>query len=110
MTFKQHFLAFFSIIKHWRLKPLQLLLMMVGLIGATALWNSVHLINTEAKKAYSDAQTISSISAEKILISKDGLDFSDDYFGELRKSGWPVTPRVAGDLQVQTKTKNTILT
>ncbi len=107
MTFKLHFLAFFSIIKHWRLKPLQLLLMMVGLIGATALWNSVNLINTEAKKAYSDAQTISSISAEKILVSKDGLDFSDEYFGELRKVGWPVTPRVGGDLQVQTKTKNT---
>ncbi len=83
--------------------------MMIGLIVATALWNSVHLINTEAKKAYADAKIISSLSSEKILISENGLDFNDNFFGELRKIGWLVTPHLAGELEIETNAETEIL-
>ena len=98
MSYKLYFLPFLTIIKHWRIKPLQLFLMIAGLTSATALWNSIHLINSEAKKAYSDAQIISTISTEKTLVSRTSLHFDDAFFGELRQLGWPVTPRLEGEL------------
>ena len=66
MSYKLDFFSLNAIIKHWKLKPLQLLLMVLGLTTATALWNSVHLINAEAKKAYSDAQSLSKMYSQKI--------------------------------------------
>ena len=101
-----YILSFLAIVKHWRLKPLQLILMLIGLTTATALWNSVQLINAEAKKAYSDAKAISIMSTEKILVDKTGLNFHDSYFGELRRKGWPVTPRVQGLLENALEAEN----
>ena len=98
MSYKLYFLPFLTIIKHWRIKPLQLFLMIAGLTSATALWNSIYLINSEAKKAYSDAQIISTISTEKTLVSRSSLHFDDAFFGELRQLGWPVSPRLEGEL------------
>ena len=68
-------ITFFTILKHLNQKPLQLFLMIVGLTTATALWNSVHFINKEAKAAYYDAQIISDMSAQKILLSEKGEYF-----------------------------------
>ena len=91
-------LPFLAIFKHWKRRPLQLILILVGLTTATALWNSVHLINNEAQKAYSDAQILSEISNEKTILAKNGLYFEDKYFSELRRLGWPITPRIEGPI------------
>ncbi|MDG2475198.1 MAG: ABC transporter permease [Paracoccaceae bacterium] len=99
MFHNTYVLTFLAVIKHWQIKPLQLFLMLLGLTTATALWNSVHLINGEAKKAYADAKIISSFSENKMLISKNEKDFDDKFFGELRKNGWPITPRIEGEIK-----------
>ena len=91
-------LPFLAILKHWKRRPLQLILILVGLTTATALWNSVHLINNEAQKAYSDAKILSEISNEKTILAKNGLYFDDKYFSELRRLGWPITPRIEGPI------------
>ena len=96
MSLKLNLLPFLAILKHWKRKPLQLILILIGLTTATALWNSVHLINNEAKRAYLDAKMWSEISPDKTILSKTGLDFDDKYFSELRRLGWPVTPRIEG--------------
>ena len=98
MSSKLNLLPFLAILKHWKRRPLQLFLILVGLTTATALWNSVHLINNEAKKAYSDARSLSKISPQKTVLPKTGLYFDDKYFGELRRLGWPLTPRVEGKI------------
>ena len=103
MLYKMYLLPFFAIVQHWRIKPLQLFLMVAGLTTATALWNSVHLINEEAQSAYSDAQIISTMSTKKNLISKSNSYFSDKYFGELRKKGWLITPRLQGEIKDTTR-------
>ena len=83
--------------------------MIVGLSTATALWNSVHLINAEAQKAYSDAQIISSLSTKRIIVSKTNAYFDDSFFGELRRKGWPVTPRLEGEISDTIKATGNII-
>ena len=70
MSHKLNLLPFLAILKHWKRRPLQLILILIGLTTATALWNGVHLINNEARKAYSDARVLSEISPQKTILSK----------------------------------------
>ena len=99
MLNKLNLLPFFSILKHWKRRPLQLILIIVGLTTATALWNSVHLINNEAQKAYSDAKILSDMSPKKAIVAKTGLYLDDKYFSELRRRGWSITPRIEGPIK-----------
>ena len=80
MSDRVNFLTFFAILKHWKRRPLQLILILVGLTTATALWNSVHLINNEAQKAYSEARVLMEISPQKTVLPKTGLYFDDKFF------------------------------
>ena len=109
MSYKTYMPPLVAILKHWRLKPLQLILMLIGLTTATALWNSVYLINNEAKQAYSDAQIISSMSTNKKLVSKNGLYLNDKFFGELRREGWIVTPQLLGEIKGEIETNGAII-
>ena len=106
MFYNVNLLPFLSILKHWKRRPLQLVLILVGLTTATALWNSVHLINSEAQKAYSDARILSEISPQQTVVPKIGLYFDDKYFSELRRRGWPLTPRIEGKITNVTLNKN----
>ena len=109
MSYKTYMLPLIAILKHWKLKPLQLILMLIGLTTATALWNSVYLINNEARQAYSDAKIISSMSTKKKLVSKNGPYLNDKLFGELRREGWIVTPQILGEIKSEIETNEGII-
>ncbi len=89
---------FVSVVRHWKRKPLQLFLMILGLTTATTLWNTVYLINNVAKTSYSNATTISKILSNNMILSRSGKFIDDSHFGQLRQDGWAVTPRVQGKL------------
>ena len=41
-----------ALLSHWRRRPVQLAMLLLGLSLATALWSGVQAINTEARASY----------------------------------------------------------
>lgn len=98
MNFQYLLRIIVAILLHWKRKPIQLILIVVGLTTATALWKTVDLINTTAKKSYDNASTISTLWSDQSLVSNSQETFDENYFGLFRQKGWSVTPTVKGYL------------
>ena len=81
--------VFLVILTHWKRKPLQLLLILVGLSTATALWATVHLINVGAQKSFNEAQQLLNQISKESIQSINGDFFSEDFFVALI-SGWSI--------------------
>ncbi|TJW23729.1 MAG: ABC transporter permease, partial [Mesorhizobium sp.] len=47
-----------ALLSHWRRRPVQLAMLLLGLSLATALWSAVQAINGEARASYDRAAAI----------------------------------------------------
>ncbi len=99
MNVSKTFIPFVALIFHWKKKPFQLILIVTGLITATALWSGIQAINAEAKKSYSNATTTVNLLSKDIIVSKNKSNFDEESFSILRKLGWMVTPVIEGKLE-----------
>ena len=84
-----------TLFSHWRLHPLQLVLLILGLSLATALWSAVQAINGQARIAYAEAADSLSQRGFDRLVAPDGVISVETYVA-LRRAGWPVSPVLEG--------------
>jgi putative ABC transport system permease protein len=88
--------VFTALMSHWRRKPLQLLTLVMGVALATALWSGVQAINAEARASYARAATVLEQGALAQIVAKDGAGLTIRAYGNLRRSGWNVSPVIEG--------------
>jgi putative ABC transport system permease protein len=87
--------ALSALMSHWRRHPLQLILMILGLALATALWTGVQAINAEARAAYAKAATVlGGEGVSRLEATTTPVTIED--FARLRRAGWPVSPVIEG--------------
>ena len=87
--------ALSALLSHWRGNPLQLVMLLVGLALATALWSGVQALNAEARSAYSTAEGLLSEGGAARLEHPSGqIDQAE--FARLRRAGWQVSPVIEG--------------
>lgn len=89
-----------ALLSHWRRRPFQLAMLMLGLSLATALWSGVQAINAEARASYARAASMLGQDRLEQLVSADGAPFSQQTFIALRRAGWLVSPVLEGDLRI----------
>ncbi|HVX76652.1 MAG TPA: ABC transporter permease [Bradyrhizobium sp.] len=88
------------LLSHWRRHPMQLATLLVGLISATALWSGVQALNQQARSSYDRAAAAFGGARLPMLVAKNGPVFPQQFFVDLRRSGWPVSPIVEGRIQI----------
>ena len=84
---------------HWRRKPMQLAMLLLGLSLATALWSGVQAINAEARASYDRAAAMLGQNSLKQIVAADGEHIPQSDFITLRRAGWLVSPVIEGDLR-----------
>ncbi len=89
--------AFIALLSHWRRRPLQLAMLLLGLSLATALWSAVQAINGEARASYARAATVIGQDRFHSLAREDGARFSEQVYLDLRRTGWLVSPVLEGE-------------
>jgi putative ABC transport system permease protein len=91
--------AFTALLSHWRNRPLQLAMLVLGLALATALWSAVQAINGEARASYARAAAVVGQDRFSTLARKDGQRFSEEAYVALRRAGWLVAPVLEGEMR-----------
>jgi putative ABC transport system permease protein len=86
-----------ALLSHWRRKPLQLAMMLLGLSLATGLWSAVQAINDEARASYARAAAVVGQDRLESLARDDGARFNQELFVTLRRNGWLVSPIIDGE-------------
>jgi putative ABC transport system permease protein len=91
------------LLAHWRRHPLQLAMLLLGLMLATALWTGVQAINAEARASY--ARAAATLAQDRLprLVPAAAARFDQGVFVALRRAGWPVAPVLEGRLRVGEK-------
>lgn len=89
--------AFKVLLSHWRRRPLQLAMLLLGLALATALWSAVQAINGEARASYARAAAVVGQDRLEALVRPDGGRFPQSAFIALSKAGWRVSPVLEGE-------------
>jgi putative ABC transport system permease protein len=88
------------LLSHWRRHPMQLATLLIGLISATALWSGVQALNQQARISYDRAAATFGGARTAMLVGRDGVNFPQKLFVELRRAGWPVSPVLEGRIQI----------
>ena len=89
--------GFTALLSHWRQRPLQLAMLLLGLALATALWSAVQAINGEARASYARAAAVIGQDRFETLARPDGARFSEEVHVALRRAGWLVSPVIEGE-------------
>ena len=89
--------GFTALLSHWRQRPLQLAMLLLGLTLATALWSAVQAINGEARASYARAAAVIGQDRFETLARPDGASFSEAVHVALRRAGWLVSPVLEGE-------------
>lgn len=92
--------GFAALLSHWRMRPLQLATVIVGLALATGLWTGVQAINSEARSSYDRAAAVLGQDTLVRLQTITGQPIAADRFVALRRAGWLVSPLVEGTLRL----------
>jgi putative ABC transport system permease protein len=92
--------AFFALLSHWRRKPLQLAMLLLGLSLATALWSGVQAINAEARASYARAAAMLGQNRLFEVINRDGRPIALQTYVALRRAGMLVSPVLDGDIRL----------
>lgn len=92
--------AFTALLSHWRKRPLQLAMLVLGLALATALWSAVQAINGEARASYARAAAVVGQDRFSTLARADGQRFSEEAYVALRRAGWLVAPVIEGEIRL----------
>ncbi|AVI62987.1 ABC transporter permease [Halomonas sp. GFAJ-1] len=80
-----------TLLSHYKRHPAQLVMLLVGLWVASALWSSVQAINTTAKESYARANALFSADTDQ-LDRRNGNPLTIDDYLTLRRAGLPVSP------------------
>jgi len=79
---------------------MQLATLLIGLISATALWSGVQALNQQARTSYDRAAATFGGTRTAMLVGRDGGNFPQKLFVDLRRAGWPVSPVLEGRVQI----------
>lgn len=89
-----------ALLSHWRHRPLQLVMLLAGVMLATALWSGVQAINAEARASYAQAAGQLEAGALERLEPVSGRKLTTDDYVALRRAGWLVSPVVEGRISL----------
>lgn len=92
------------LLSHWRRHPLQFATLLIGLIAATALWSGVQALNQQARTSYDRAAAAFGGARTPMLVAPDGGAFPQQWFVDLRRAGWPVSPVVEARIAIEGRT------
>jgi putative ABC transport system permease protein len=87
-----------ALLSHWRRQPLQLVMLLLGLSVATALWTGVQAINAEARASYREASFAVASGAVAQLVPRSGKSIPVTTYVALRRAGWLVSPILDGEV------------
>src|SRR6202011_5166434 len=88
------------LLSHWRRHPMQLATLLIGLISATALWSGVQALNQQARSSYDRAAATFGGARTPMLVGRNGMSFPQQFYVDLRRAGWPVSPVLEGRIQI----------
>ncbi|SES29023.1 putative ABC transport system permease protein [Rhizobium sp. NFR03] len=92
--------AMAALLSHWRRRPLQLVMLLLGLSLATALWSGVQAINAEARASYDRAAATLGQDRLDRIVSATGAPITQSAYIALRRAGWLVSPVIEGTLRL----------
>lgn len=92
--------AMTALLSHWRRRPLQLVMLLLGLSLATALWSGVQAINAEARASYDRAAATLGQDRLDRIVSSTGAPIAPSDYLALRRAGWLVSPVIEGTLRL----------
>lgn len=92
--------AMAALLSHWRRRPMQLVMLLLGLSLATALWSGVQAINAEARASYDRAAATLGQDRLDRIVSGTGAPITQSDYIALRRAGWLVSPVVDGTLRL----------
>ncbi|SDS81760.1 putative ABC transport system permease protein [Pseudomonas granadensis] len=95
MVFRQTLRALLS---HWRRHPVQFFSVLTGLWLATSLLTGVEALNSQARDSYARASQLIGGEPQASLSTPGGATFPQQWFVDLRRQGWPVSPLLQGRL------------
>lgn len=95
MVFRQTLRALLS---HWRRHPVQFFSVLTGLWLATSLLTGVEALNSQARDSYARASQMIGGEPQASLSTPSGATFTQQWFVDLRRAGWPVSPLLQGRL------------
>lgn len=89
-----------ALLSHWRRRPVQLAMLLLGLSLATALWSAIQAINGEARASYDRAAAILGQDRLAQLVREDGARMDQQVFVRLRRAGWLASPVIEGEMRL----------
>ncbi|AWY43968.1 ABC transporter permease [Pseudomonas putida] len=96
--FRQTLLALLS---HWRQHPVQFFSVLTGLWLATSLLIGVQALNSQARDSYARASQLIGGEPQASLSAPASATFPQQWFVDLRRAGWPVSPVLQGRLTLK---------
>lgn len=90
-----------ALLSHWRRHPVQFFSVLTGLWLATSLLTGVEALNSQARDSYARASQMIGGEPQASLATPNGATFSQQWFVDLRRQGWPVSPLLQGRLNLK---------
>ncbi|WP_377707585.1 FtsX-like permease family protein [Pseudomonas protegens] len=90
-----------ALLSHWRQHPVQFFSVLTGLWLATSLLTGVLALNSQARDSYARASQLIGGEPQASLGTATGASFAQQWFVDLRRAGWPVSPVLQGRVQLQ---------
>ena len=87
-----------ALLSHWRRHPVQFFSVLTGLWLATSLLTGVEALNSQARDSYARASQMIGGEPQASLATPNGATFTQQWFVDLRRVGWPVSPLLQGRL------------
>lgn len=97
-----------TLLAHYRRHPGQLVMLLLGLWVASALWSGIQAINATARDSYARADALFDIQLDQ-LERRDGAPLTRADYHALRQAGLPVSPMLEGDVVTQDGTRLTLI-
>ncbi|WP_302139772.1 ABC transporter permease [Halomonas alkalicola] len=97
-----------TLLSHYRRHPGQLVMLLLGLWVASALWSGVQAINASARDSYARAEALFSTGLDR-LERRDGEALTREDYLALRLAGLPVSPLLEGTLAAPDGTRLTVI-
>ncbi|BBI49950.1 hypothetical protein HORIV_23710 [Vreelandella olivaria] len=97
-----------TLLSHYRRHPGQLIMLLLGLWVASALWSGIQAINATASDSYARADALFATQLDQ-LERRDGKPLTRAEYHALRQAGLPVSPMLEGEVVSQDGTRLTLI-
>jgi len=97
-----------TLLSHYRRHPGQLIMLLLGLWVASALWSGIQAINATARDSYARADALFATQLDQ-LERRDGAPLTRAEYHALRQAGLPVSPMLEGEVVSQDGTRLTLI-